>query len=168
MKLHDLSPAAQHILRTVYFSGSGLRRSDLVESTGLALEQLSPHLSRLKAKGWVVNEVSAGGSLGSLWTLTETGQALVAEGVAAEPIPEAPEGLEPIPEEPKDLEPIPEAPAMEPIPAVAEVVVADAVAEQLLTAMEVEVALDRLRHSLRAGRLPARTARVYAPVKACR
>lgn len=55
---------------------------------------------------------------------------------------------------------------MEPIPAVADVVVADAVAEQLLTAMEVEVALDRLRHSLRAGRIPARTARVYREIVA--
>lgn len=152
MKLHDLSPDAQHILRTLYFSGAGMRRSELGEQTGLTLDQISPHLSRLKAKGWLETEVTHDGS-GALWRLTEVGQSLLPYGDKSEPEPE-PEPEEPIePDFPTKLEYVPDG--------------ADAaVAVQLLDAMEVEVALDRLRHQQRFKLIPAQTARVYREVVA--
>lgn len=151
MRLNELSIDAQHILRTLHFSGAGLRRNDIAEQTGLTLEQISPHLSRLKAKGLLKNEVVPG-SNGTLWTVSESGHALVSDVAFSEITASIHGPMEP------NMEPEP-AMELEPVPT-------DAVAIQLLTAMEIEVALDRLRHQLRLQRIPAQTARVYREVVA--
>ena len=154
MLLNELSIDAQHVMRTLYFSGAGMRRNEIGEQTGLTLDQISPLLSRLKAKGLLKNEVVPG-SNGTLWNMSESGHALVSD-VAFSEITASIQG----PMEP-NMESLPMEPAMElePVPT-------DDVAEQLLNAMEVEVALDRLRHQLRLQLIPAQTARVYREVVA--
>lgn len=184
MTLQDLSPLNRRIL-DLLTAGDTTRRQ-LVEATQSLPQKISRCLNRLEAMGFVEKTTELGG-----WTITAAGRTLygcpepsnpaaaVAVVVASEPAQEAAEAVAAAPEmsaemstemsaEPDEPEPDfdPAAWTPEPISAPPPRADHDAIAADLLVAMEIEVALDQYRARVRAAPIPARAVRVYREVLA--
>ena len=143
MKLSDFGVISQTVLQAMATATSA-SRADIAKQTGLARTQVSSAFNRLENMGLI----SMPQQPGAPWTLTAKGYALL-ESSAPEP--------EPAPTRPNTaIAPEPES-EPEPTPQ-------DRFAADLLNAMEIEVALDRVRAALGAGVLPARSTRVYRKI----
>ncbi|MCO5763777.1 MAG: hypothetical protein NHG36_20125 [Chromatiaceae bacterium] len=165
MQLKDLSDTNQRIMLILKDVHSAPRKR-ITELTGLTPNQVSPALNRLEAMGFVEHS----DEFGAPWTITKTGYALFGLNPPIQSAPESPAPEpEPEPEPATEIsfpdscgpefatvpEPEPEpAPGIEPVPS-------PFAAAEMMTAMEVEFALEQARRRLRHPAIPARAARIY-------
>lgn len=180
MGLHiaDLGQIGGAVLAVLTALPSADRRT-IAASTGLKPQQISRSLMRLEAMGLVSHPEQ----YGSDWVATKSGHSLLNPQISTISMPSSPE-LPVVPEIPTDAETNadaiveaeyemksqaddddfdPTAWTPEP-PAVNHDTNSDAIAADLLAAMEIEVALDQVRTKLRSAAIPSRAQRVYHEV----
>lgn len=174
MKLSDLTDGQRKVLRALYDAGSaGLTHSQIAAAT----ERLYPPLNRSSIGGWL-NRLDAYGlvippeRIGGAWRIHYNGASRF-DADPKEAPPKIPlEGVDPpCPEpEPQDEpEPIPE-PDYTPddLPEFEDIDIAPAhLSQEVIGALEVEIALHHVRAKLAMPPVPACSTRVYRQILEC-
>lgn len=160
MKLSDLSDNNRRILVGLKDIHCASRRH-IAELTGLHPNQISPALNRLEGMGFIDRPEAPGTG----WTMNGTGYALFG---LAPPVVEA-EANETMPSSPMTAEEFSAAsgiPILEPETKPAPVAgpYPPSKSAEIMTAMEIELALEQVRGRLTAPIIPAIAARVYREI----
>lgn len=176
MQLNDLGERSRSVLEALYAHGPNIRRA-LAAQTGSSPVQVSHALNRLENMGFVALPEK----IGSPWTITPRGRELFGEKIDPHTAAESHDSPAHDVEEPhsapdEDDEPLgyqgnpPDsclmtddavATPVTPVTPVTQRNPQSATTLDLMGAMEIELALDRVRTKLRSRAIPARSQRVY-------
>jgi len=158
MKLSDLSDINRRILVVLKDIHCASRRH-IAELTGLHPNQISPALNRLEGMGFIDRPEAPGTG----WTMNGTGYALF--GMTFSRLPFA---IEPEPETEQAASWIDELPTSKPKPEPEPEPVSGpyspSKSAEIMTAMEIELALEQVRGRLTTPIIPAIAARVYREI----
>lgn len=157
MKLTELSDINRRVLLAMYTHGA-MTRQHIAQVSGLSPQQASGGLTRLDSMGLVDPPDQPGQG----WTITAKGRAMLFDALPKAGEPPAPEP-EPGLDSESESEPEPDQ-EFEIESESGPEVVSNAIAAELLQAMEIEVSLDQVRTLLRAPKIPAQSSRVYREI----